>query len=132
MRSCFLDTCAVIDLLDRSEKVVSAAAGYDNVLISHVVFGELMFGCHCSRNPKAEVARVLAGLLRVSVVPATERTAEIYGLLAADLEKSGKRIPQNDIWIAALCVAFGFPLLTTDAHFSRVPKLKVINYQSPS
>ena len=35
---------------------------------------------------------------------AAPETAEVYGMLAADLESRGVRIPPNDLWIATLCV----------------------------
>ena len=128
MRSCFLDTCAVIDCLKDFKPAIQAVAAYENALISHVVFGELVFGCHRARNPAREIGRLLDWLREVTVTPGTESTAEVYGMLAAALERDGIRIPQNDLWIAALCVAFGLPLVTRDAHFSRVPGLNVIGY----
>jgi predicted nucleic acid-binding protein len=38
----------------------------------------------------------------------------------------GVKIPVNDVWIAALAVESGLPLLARDEHFSRVSGLTVI------
>ena len=128
MTSCFLDTCAVIDILAGRQASIDAIEAFDDVLISHVVLSELTFGCHRSRNPKRELARIAEWLPTVSIVSATPGTAEIYGALAADLEKRGTRIPHNDLWIAAVCVQCRFPLVSSDAHFSRPPGLQWISY----
>src|SRR5450631_2543700 len=91
MKSCFLDTCAVIDILAGRQEPVEALAEYDDVLVSHVVLGELIFGCHRSRHPERELARIAAWLPTVSVITPTPETAGIYGAMAADLEKRGIR-----------------------------------------
>src|SRR5450432_1894201 len=119
MKPCFLDTCAVIDILAGRQAPVDALEDYDDVLISHVVLGELIFGCHRSRHPERELARIAAWLTIISIITATPETAEIYGALAADLEKRGARIPHNDLWIAAVCVQTNLPLVSSDQHFSR-------------
>jgi tRNA(fMet)-specific endonuclease VapC len=128
MKPCFLDTCAVIQILAGGQAPIDALENYDDVLISHVVLGELMFGCHRSPDPDRERARVVAWLPFVSVITATPETAEVYGALAADLEARGARIPQNDLWIAALCVQCDLPLISSDDHFSRPTGLQWISY----
>jgi tRNA(fMet)-specific endonuclease VapC len=128
MKPCFLDTCAVTGILAGHQEPVDAITGYDDVLVSHVVLGELIFGCRCSRHPERELARITTWLPTVSVITATPDTSEIYGTLAADLEKRGVRIPQNDLWIAATCVQSKLPLVSSDNHFSRPRGLQWISY----
>jgi tRNA(fMet)-specific endonuclease VapC len=50
-------------------------------------------------------------------------TAEVYARLRLDLRKKGAPIPENDLWIAAICVQHRVPLWTDDTHFSSVPDL---------
>jgi predicted nucleic acid-binding protein len=38
-------------------------------------------------------------------------------------------IPENDIWIAALCLVQNVPLLSNDGHFDKINRLEVINWQ---
>lgn len=128
MKSCFLDTCAVIDTLAGREVILHAINRFDDVLISHVVLGELIFGCHRSRDPQRELDRLQLWLPAVSIVTATPGTAETYGELAADLEDRGIRIPQNDLWIAAIAVQSDLPLFSSDDHFSRPRGLQWIGY----
>ncbi len=128
MKSCFLDTCAVIDILAGRQAPVDALEDFEDVLICHVVFGELIFGCHRSANPKRELARIMEWLPAVSIITATPRTSEVYGALAADLEKRGARIPHNDLWIAAVSIQCKLPLVSSDNHFSRPRGLRWIGY----
>ena len=45
-----------------------------------------------------------------------------------DLKKRGLMIPINDIWIAAVAIETGLPLLARDEHFTRVSGLKLISF----
>lgn len=128
MTPCFLDTCAVIDILAGRQAPIDAIEAFDEVLISHVVLGELIFGCHRSRNPEREMERIGEWLPTVWIITATPGTAWVYGALAADLEKRGTRIPHNDLWIAAVCVECRLPLVSSDGHFSCPPGLQWISY----
>jgi predicted nucleic acid-binding protein len=110
------------------ESALKAVSGHSGFLISHVVLGELIFGYRRSAHPERERSRISALLPSVSVIYATRATAEVYGELAADLEGRGLRIPQNDLWIAALCVQSDLPLISSDAHFSRPAGLQWISY----
>jgi len=57
-----------------------------------------------------------------------EVTADWYGQVKSGLAKGVTPIPQNDIWIAATALEHNLPLVTRDAHFSRVPDLAVLNW----
>jgi predicted nucleic acid-binding protein len=43
-------------------------------------------------------------------------------------EISGRRLGENDNWIAATARAWGLRLVTRDLAFARVPKLNVVRY----
>jgi tRNA(fMet)-specific endonuclease VapC len=55
-------------------------------------------------------------------------TADVYGEICFALRRKGKPIPENDIWIAALTLQHGRPLLTRDAHFREVEGLNVLGW----
>jgi tRNA(fMet)-specific endonuclease VapC len=128
MKPCFLDTCAVLHVLQDHKSALQAISGYKGILISHVVLGELIFGCRRSEHPERERSRISAWLSSISVINPTRETCEVYGELAADLEARGQRIPQNDMWIAALCIQSDLPLISSDNHFSRPRGLNWISY----
>jgi tRNA(fMet)-specific endonuclease VapC len=63
----------------------------------------------------------LKEFLRIcAVLPPDELTAQHYGSIKADLEQAGSRIPENDLWIAAIAREHQLPLVTRDQHFSRI------------
>lgn len=62
---------------------------------------------------------------RVSAVPIDEDTAERYAVILNTLWNAGKRIPTNDIWIAASAMQYGLAVVTRDAHFLKLPQILV-------
>ena len=44
----------------------------------------------------------------------------------AHLQRTGQVMPINDVWIAAQALELDVPLLTDDAHFRRVPGLRLL------
>ncbi len=128
MSRCFLDTCAVLDMARNRGEAIAAVTEFDEIYIGHVVLGELLFGCHWSSNFEREWARISQGLASVTIVMPTMNTAMVYGELAARLERSGSRITQNDMWIAAMCLENELPLISRDTHFARVQDLRLVSY----
>lgn len=64
-----------------------------------------------------------------STSPIDRKVSESYGRLSKILRQTGRPIGPNDTWIAAAALAHEMPLLTRNvAHFTRVPRLRVINY----
>jgi len=124
----FLDTCAVLDMAKDRLEAIAAVAGFDEIYIGHTVLGELLFGCHWSSNFEREWARISAGLASVIAIMPTMNTAAAYGELAARLERSGSRITQNDMWIAAMCLESDLPLISRDTHFGRIHDLQLVSY----
>ena len=52
-----------------------------------------------------------------------EAVCRRYAALKASLARAGRPIPDNDLWVAACCLAAGATLVTRDAHFQHVPDL---------
>jgi len=74
-----------------------------------------------------EVLRELAQVLPVMGLP--EMAAEAYGTIRAELERKGRMIGNNDLWIAAHAKAVGLTLATNNERkFRRVRGLKVENW----
>lgn len=61
--------------------------------------------------------------------PRDDEAADRFGLIAADLANTGKRIGRFDTMIAVHAVATGMVIVTNNvAHFSRVPGATVENW----
>jgi tRNA(fMet)-specific endonuclease VapC len=88
--------------------------------------GELACG------PRLDEKGAWEGLVkRFRVLHPDLETAWAYGQTYRYLRDNGLLIGANDLWIAAISVAHGFPLVTRDSsHFRRVPGLRVVKYLS--
>lgn len=126
-----LDTNAYSGLMRGREPVVSVVSRAEQILMSAVVVGELMYGFQHGAKFEANAAQLDEFIAEpfVDFVPVGRTTSNRFGQIAAEMRRNGKPIPQNDIWIAAHAMETGAELVTSDAHFAEVPGLamKVID-----
>src|SRR4029077_18328149 len=123
-----LDSHAYSAFVRGRPDVVERVRQADDVMISTVVLGELLFGFH-NGSQYEENRRVLEEFLddpHVWVVTLTFTTAERFGEIFTSLRKLGKPIPTNDIWIAAQALETDSSLLSSDSHFKVVEGLSWI------
>jgi tRNA(fMet)-specific endonuclease VapC len=101
--------------------------------MSAITFGELSYGA-CKSRYRAEALNILYDL--TSLIPVVVIGADVgerYGEIRSELEKSGRVIGNNDLWIAAHALALGVPLVTNnEREFVRVPGLAVQNWARKS
>jgi len=118
-----LDTSVAIDVLaDRAESLTSQSI--TEFLLPVPVVGELRYGALNSRRAEENVAEVERLVARCRILDITLATAEVYARRRLDLKKKGKPIPENDLWIAALCVEHQVKLSAVDSHFDAVDGLQ--------
>ena len=117
-----LDTNAYTALFRGHAGVAARVQRAEQVLLSAVVAGELLFGfrngSRYERNME-ELEDFLASPY-VTLLPVTFVTADRFGRIAASLRRKGKPLPTNDIWIAAHAMESGADLLSFDGHFEEV------------
>ena len=97
--------------------------------MSVISLGELRFGAEKSQSREKALATIdqLARLIDVQALPAS--AGEDYGRLRATLEKKGRPIGNNDLWIAAHARAAGLILVTNNVReFTRIEGLDVENW----
>ena len=117
-----LDTNAYSALRRNHETVTELVREAEEVLLSAVVAGELLFGFRNGSRYEANV-QVLVELLEdpnVRLLPVTWETADLFGRISAELRKKGRPIPTNDIWIAAHAQESGAELISSDPHFGYI------------
>jgi tRNA(fMet)-specific endonuclease VapC len=101
----------------------------NDFVMSVITLGELRFGAEKSQAKEKALAVIqeLANLMNVEEL--TESTAEHYGQIRAELQKSGQIIGNNDLWIAAHARSNNWVLVTNnEKKFLRVERLKVENW----
>ena len=118
-----LDTSVAIDVL-AAKADARLLAMVNEPLLPAPVVGELRYGALNSRKAAENLAKVEALVTRCVVLNVTVSTAKVYAELRLALRQKGKPIPENDLWIAALCVEHQVPLAAGDAHFDAIDELK--------
>ncbi len=97
--------------------------------MSIITYGELIYGAkksQCSSKAFA-VLEELISLIPVLSMPV--QAAEHYGEIRRKLEKKGKPIGNNDLWIAAHGLALELIIVTNNTkEFSRIQNLQVENW----
>jgi len=120
-----LDTNVVIALFAHEASVVERMAGVDEVFVPSIVIGELYYGAQKSGQIQVNTARVDEFANANMVLNCDIETARRYGEIKAGLQKQGRPLPENDIWIAAIAMQSGLTLASRDEHFLQVGKLNV-------
>lgn len=119
-----LDTNALSAAAEKDLGVIGILGGAAQLALPVIVIGEYRYGIARSRH-KARYQLWLDGLIAdCTVLDISEQTTRHYADVAVELTQSGKPIPTNDLWIAALCRQHGLPLLSRDRHFDVVPGLQ--------
>jgi tRNA(fMet)-specific endonuclease VapC len=129
MKAIILDTNAYTRLLASDENVLGVVASADTVYMSIFVLGELHAGFKggTRENENCEVLKSFLTKPSVKILNATSETAEIFGSVKNQLLRAGTPLPINDVWISAHSIETGSVIVTYDAHFDRVPGLRLWN-----
>lgn len=115
-----LDTNALSAFVDGEPGVRDALRRETRAAIPVIVLGEFRYGIAGSRHRAAYEAWLEEQLPHFEILTVTDRTAVAYALLRVALRRSGRPIPANDAWIAALALQHRLPILSRDEHFDVV------------
>ena len=118
-----LDTNALSAFADGEARVGEVLRLQTRAAIPVIVLGEFRYGISQSRHRSDYEAWLESQLPQFDVLPVTEETALAYAALRVALKRSGRPIPANDAWIAALALQHRLPVLSRDEHFDVVPGL---------
>jgi len=124
-----LDTNAYSDYAEGIPETVEIMATQDaQIYIPSVVIGELHFGFMKGQRQKFNEKKFnqFIDLLNVEVINVNADVARKYAGIYLYLYKKGTKIPINDVWIAASCMAVGGTLLTRDKHFDVVDQIETL------
>ena len=121
-----IDTNIAIALLNNQTAVFSILNKFDVIYIPITVCGELLFGAKNSKLSVKNTKRYVEFIQSCELLDSNLIVAQNYASIRLNLKLIGKPIPENDIWIAAICMTNNIPLFTADKHFSYIEQLKVI------
>ena len=99
------------------------------LVMSAITYGELYYGASKS-NERARALRRIEELVQdIPVEDLNSMAAQAYGEIRASLEKRGRLIGNNDLWIGAHAMALDVTLATNnEREFKRIAGLSVENW----
>jgi predicted nucleic acid-binding protein len=121
-----VDTNIYCDFAEGVSQTVDIIATVGQQLfIPAIVIGELSYGFLKGSRRIANEQKLdeVIQLLEIQIIDVTRSVASKYGLIYLSLVQKGKKIPLNDVWIAACCMEVGGTLLTRDQHFNHVDQI---------
>ena len=130
-----LDTDTVIFNLKGHETVRENLQRHfdDPIKISIVTIMELYYGAYKSQRVTSNLAKIKTLEQSLEIIPIGQESAEIFGMLKAQLETQGSRLDDFDLAIAACALAHNLTLVTNNIeHFKRIDGLKLENWISGS
>ena len=118
-----LDTNIVIGLFAGEETILRRLEKNPRVFLSSIGVGELYYGARKSHRTEENLTRINQFIANIVVLACDLDTAVEYSLLKSELQRRGRPIPENDIWMAAIARQYGLRLVSRDAHFAEVDRL---------
>ena len=121
-----VDTNIYCDFAEGVSQTVDIMATVGQQLyIPAIVIGELSYGFMkgSRRITNEQKLDEVIQLLEIQIIDVTRSVASKYGLIYLSLVQKGKKIPLNDVLIAACCMEVGGTLLTRDHHFNHVDQI---------
>ncbi len=119
-----LDTNALSAFVDGDPGVGDVLSRQPRAALPVIVLGEFRYGIAESRHRTAYEAWLGTHIPGFEILAVTDETAVPYAVLRVALRRSGRPIPANDAWIAALALQHRLPILSRDQHFDAVPGLE--------
>jgi len=123
--SYLLDTNVVVPFLNGESAVEERMRRAEEVAVASIVLGELFYGARNSIRAEANLIRVEAFAAAITVINCDAETGRTYGVIRHQLQRKGRPIPENDIWIAAIARQWNLMLITRDSDCTYVDSLVV-------
>jgi tRNA(fMet)-specific endonuclease VapC len=120
-----LDTNIAIDLLNGNDEITRNFGEYTTLYLPVTVCGELLFGALNSNYSKKNLPKYRGFISTCKILNINTTVAEQYAAIRKKLKENGTPIPENDIWIAAICIVYEIALATNDKHFNNIEGLKL-------
>ena len=101
----------------------------DPIKISATTLMELYYGAYKSQKVTGNLAKIKTIEQSLEIIPVGIESVEIFGMLKSKLEKTGSRLDDFDLIIAACALTHNLTLVTNnEKHFQRIEGLKLTNW----
>lgn len=127
-----LDTTILIDSIREKStairKIIELEEAGETVCITEINALELYRGAYFPKKSDKKIRSIRKLLDAFVILPINNETYEWFGSLSAELRFRGESINDFDELIAAIAMTNEAAIVSNDAHFKRIPGLKVISY----
>lgn len=124
-----LDTNIVTPFFNQDPVISARLHRVYQIYVPATVVGEIYFGAYNSTRIASNILKIRNWLKGdVLVLRCDTKTGDYFGRISAELAKKAIKIPQNDIWIAAIALQYQLPLVTRDKHFNKITDLEVLKW----
>lgn len=113
-----LDTSVFI--ANETGRPIDETAMPEQVATTVITLAELNAGILAAGSADVRARRLatLDAVADMVAIPADEDAARVWARLRVHLAEAGRRMGVNDLWIAAIAVSRGLPVVTQDDDFS--------------
>lgn len=118
-----LDTNVYCDFAAGVPPIVESLAEFgDDLYLPIIVIAELTYGFMKGTRQEQNDRKLqeIITRLNIGIIDINRNVARKYALIYLHLVKKGRKIPINDVWIAACCMNIGGTLFTRDSHFDSI------------
>ncbi|MEZ4887300.1 MAG: type II toxin-antitoxin system VapC family toxin [Chitinophagales bacterium] len=123
-----LDTNIAIDILNERTEIIPKLRSVSFAYLPITVCGELLFGAKNSGRSTTNEIKYVRFINTCIVLNVDFLVANQYAAIRKQLKSIGRPIPENDIWIAAICMVNNLALATHDKHFQYVDGLQLFDW----
>lgn len=110
MNGKLLDTNVLVRLFNGDKKIIDYLSKQNDIRLSSISLGELLFGAEKSRRTEENKNKAIAFFSRYNLYETSKEVAAEYGKIKSALLKAGNPIPENDLWLAAVAKANDFAI----------------------
>jgi tRNA(fMet)-specific endonuclease VapC len=126
MNAIALDTNIAIDILNGQKQTIALIEGNEIICLPVTVCGELLFGARNSSKQEQNERNYQSFIRKCVILDINFLVADEYSTIRLELKQKGKPIPENDIWIAAVCIVNDIQLVSHDKHFENIDRLRFL------
>ena len=128
-----LDTNIYCDFAEAVPVVVDTLVEFgDQLYLPTIAIAELTYGFMKGTRQEYNENKLQSIIteLQINIIDIDRNVARKYALIYLHLVKKGRKIPINDVWIAACCMDIGGTLFSRDSHFAEIDLIDHLPFRS--
>lgn len=118
------DTNIVIGYLKNDTAISEKLNNIDKLTLPIITVGEMLYGAYYSKKADKNISYYRSFFECCEILHINENTARCYAEIKSELRNSGRPIPENDIWIAAIARDNDLIIVTRDKHMIEIDFIK--------